>query len=356
MSETLRDFHEALRARDAIRERVQSLRDQRPTEDSRDRKLEAKLQRQTDRLSALEQHVAQLRHTLARETDQARAAVATAEEAQRALAQRHRAGEVSGEAYRAQESALREQLENAEARLAQLGRAVTAESASELDRLNAELATETETTLLQKRDAMMQRYSQSRFADWPGAPVPERLAMLWREGKKPQAKRPILISAAVVGALALIIIGTVLVAGASRERDITDFLGHGEVLVPVLVDQAEGVRDLRFTIEYDADLLTGISVIQGDVGRLAVMQYDIDHAGIMTVTIRDVGGVSGSGPIIVARFRAKESVDRQTPLTFTSVSATDVRTSTDMLVHGENGWINTNTLDVQSPVLDFTPP
>jgi hypothetical protein len=177
--------------------------------------------------------------------------------------------------------------------------------------------------------------------------------MLWREAEKPRSRRSIVNSAIVVGVLCVVVLGAVLVSGHLNPRDPADFLREGEVLVPVLLDGADHVRVLEFSLEYDTDVVTAVSVIQGDVGRLAVMQYDIDRSGTLQVLVRDVTGVSGTGSVVIVRFRTNQVVPEPASLRFTSLDAIDTRTMLDMPVQGEDGWIDTATLEIQSPVIRF---
>ncbi len=193
----------------------------------------------------------------------------------------------------------------------------------------------------------------ARVPDWPGASVPERIQMLWRDGKKPHSRRPIVISAIAVGVLAIIVLGAVIASSMTNEKTAQDFLGKGEVLVPVLVEDMQGVRNLDFTLEYDPDLLTAISVVQDQVGRLSVMQYDIDRSGTVQIGVRDVTGISGTGAIVVIRFRANDAATERAVLHFSSVSATDVNTLEERPSVGDDGWIDTATLESQAPVVHF---
>jgi len=346
-----RELREALRIRNTTREQIRSLNDQRNKSGGDDAKFLSQYEKLISRLASVDDRLSGLRQALAEEIEESRTTLTAAEEGMRA----QRSREVTDTAYDEEGLALHRQLESERARLSLLEAAATAESAADIDRISAMAVTDTDGTAAEKKDAIMESYNNVRFADWPGASVPERIGMLWREGRKPQSKRSILISAAAIVALTLIVVGGAFASGTSGERDVTDFLRDGELLVPVLVDGADGVRNLEFTIEYDSDLLTGISAVQGDVGRLAVMQYDIDRSGILTVTVRDVVGISGTGPIVVVRFRANDRVAEQAPLMFTFIKATDVRTMSDMPVLGDDGWIDTETLDMLAPELRFTP-
>jgi hypothetical protein len=124
-------------------------------------------------------------------------------------------------------------------------------------------------------------------------------------------------------------------------------------MVPVLIEDAEHLRNLEFTVAYDPDVLAGVSVVQDEVARLAVMQYDILKSGEVNIQVRDVVGINGSGSIVIIRFRTSEIVPEPSPLRLVSLSAVDVRTMMERPIEGEDGWVNTETLDVLAPVLRF---
>ena len=177
--------------------------------------------------------------------------------------------------------------------------------------------------------------------------------MLWRESKKPNSRRSIIVSSVVVGVIAVLVLGVVFISSHLNPGDPADYLGVGEFLVPVVVDDAQNLRSLEITLEYDNTVVTAVSVIQGDVGRLAVMQYDIDKSGSVDMLVRDVTGIEGTGTILIVRFKTVEIVPGPTALRLASLSAIDSRTMQDMPVQGEDGWVNTGTRDVQSPAIRF---
>ena len=346
MADTLDRLKDALQARDKAREQALVLETQRTEEDGVGQQLESQLKKHSERLSVIDKAILRLRQVLAQQIEESRAVAAATETALRAIEVRRSTGDIAPGSYSSQEQVLRSRLEDAAARIEIREKAVQAESAADLDWLESVPAAH-------RAIESAQGQRELRVADWPGTSVPERVAMLWRESKKPHSRRPIITSAAIVAVLSLIVFGAILVSRAGDTKSIEDYLGEGEVLVPVLVEDMEGVRTLDFTLAYDPQLVTGISVIQSEVGRLSVMEYDVDSDGRLTVGIRDAMGLSGTGTILVVRFRANEQAEGPATLEFTQVEATDARTMLERPVEGQDGRIDTATLEVVAPVLRF---
>jgi len=351
VADTLTQLTHVLRDRDDLRESIVKLEREAAGSTDKADKARAKLEKQSERLSSTEQAVNAARKAVADELASSRAAVKTAEAELNELESRHLSGEVSGEPYDQQREVLQLRASSAERRATVRERALQAESAKDLNWLSRTPADD----LLSEEDAQQaeQMKNEVRFSDWPGMSVPERIMMLRRESRKPHSRRPIIRSAVLLGILSIVVLGITCISSKTNPRDVTDFLGRGDFLVPVLVEDAEFVRTLEFTLQYDTDLVRGISVVQGDVGRLAFMQYDVDPDGTIEVTLRDVLGIEGSGSIVIVRFTASDILPDPIPVSFASVRAQDVRTMEEMQVEGNDGWINTETLDVLAPVIRF---
>ena len=349
--DTLALLRDALRAKDKINARIEALDNQVTPEGGNTEKTRSQLTKQTRLLSSAEGDVIKIQKMLAREIEASRSIVSTAESELQLLEERHKSGEMTDVAHAKQARALEKTAAAARARVEIREKAQRAESASDLNWLASVPA-------IQRKPDVPQQIgegdiSDARVPDWPGASVPERIQMLWREGKKSHSRRPIIISGIVMGVLALAALGLVIVSNSGPHRTAEDYLGEGEVLVPILVDDMQGVRNLDFSLKYDPELLTAVSVVQDKVGRLSVMQYDIDLDGNLDVSLRDVTGITGTGAIVIVRFRANDTAEAQAALEFALVSAIDVLTLEERPSLGDDGWINTATLEVHPPVLRF---
>ena len=351
LADTLALLKDVLASRDEARTRLHELETQVKGGGEADTRLSSNLRKQSERLSALRDRERTLRESVERETERSRSAAADLEVALHELEGRHSSGQVMDAAYEMEAHLLRSRRADAEARIAVREKALQAESARDLEWLDSVPAVHRMAEGGQQPGA--QGASSMAPSEWPGASVPERIAMLWRESKKPGSRRSIVVSSVVVGAIAVLVLGVVIISSHLNPRDPADYLGVGEFLVPVLVDDAQHLRNLELTLEYDNEVVTAVSVVQGDVGRLAVMQYDIYKPGMVEVLLRDITGIEGTGSIIIVRFKTNEIVPGPTALRLASLSAVDSRTMQDMPVQGEDGWVNTGTSDVQSPVVRF---
>jgi hypothetical protein len=350
VADSLARFRRELADRNEARKKLQSIEAD-STQNGDEASQQKKLSRQRSHVAKLEEAVHGLRSELTRDASQLRQSASRDRKEMEELEACHAAGKVGEASYRTEQYRLRLGIADAESRADLLEHASSAESAAEVRAL--ETAAVTRPTDSESPEAAIQRFTEPRGMDWPGVTVPERIVMLWRESKKSSSRRSIIVSASVVAALTLILLGVVLVSGALEPRDAADYLGKGEVMVPVLIEDAEHLRNLEFTVAYDPDVLTGVSVVQDEVARLAVMQYDILKSGEVNIQVRDVVGINGSGSIVIIRFRTSEIVPEPSPLRLVSLSAVDVRTMMERPIEGEDGWVNTETLDVLAPVLRF---
>lgn len=355
LSETLRELRDALRVRDILRGQLHGI-DEKLAQAEANAKVQRRRDELTRRLAASDEGIARLRQSLVQQSEEVREHISETEQSLQEMDEQRREDTITDASYEKRTHQLRERINTLRAHAAVLEAVCTAETAPEMDRLRTEAIANSQVSASDKTEALMRRYTEGRPMDWPGASIPERLGMVWRDSRKPRSRRPILISAGIIGVLTLAVIAIVLTSGASRQRDVTDFLTEGEVLVPVHVENAEAVREMTFRIAYDPERVTGVSVVQSEVGRLAVMQYEFDRSGYLSVTIRDVTGVSGSGEMLIARFRTGEGAEGRVSLTFTFIEATDALSGYDIPVYTEDGWIDADSLEVSAPIMRFTEP
>lgn len=351
MADTLEKLKLLLAARDEARIRLVGLEARAKEKGGADNRLKSEIRRQAERLSAMDEKAHQLRDSISRNTERARTSHKEATESLASLHALHGSGGITEEAFSARQQELAALITDTEEQVEVGTRAMLADSASDLDWLATVPAGHRPATAAEPGRG--QKPGEMTISEFPGASVPERIAMLWRESKKPQSRRSVLISTAVVAIFTVLVFAVVLISGHFNPKSPTDYLGKGEVLVPVLVDRAENVRNLEFTLQYDPAFLSGMSVVQGDVGRLAVMQYDIHRSGKVEVLLRDITGIDGSGSIVVMRFRVNDFEPDPTPLTFVSLKAVDSVTLEAKPAEGDDGWIDTLKLDVLAPVVRF---
>ena len=308
---------------------------------------EAAIAKRTERLAVREASLAEARASIEHELNKARQVEAQL----RSKPDEARPAQVDGEPSQpdagAKEQLLSKEIKRAEARVRILEDARAVETTSEFDALltrNAGVLAE---------EPKPFRTGTAGFADWPGMSVPERLMILVREVRRdPRAKRPILISAAAVGAIALIILGLVVVSGLRNDAgDTSGVLGRGEVLVPVLIDGAVDAGVIELTIEYDGEILTARDLISGKLARGAD-DVAVEYAdGSVTLGVTSSGGITGSGELVLIVYRTNHIVLDPVALTVSHAAVHGLEGNGELPVESENGWVDTNNMTCYAPVL-----
>ncbi len=350
MADKLAHLKNLLAAREEARVRLRDMEAEGEVAGGAEKRRSSKLKRQSDRLAEMDGKLRRLRKAISEETERARSSAIATRTALDELGTAQPGGGqgVHTESLR-QELQLR--LTELNSRVSVKERALQAESASDLAWLDS--VPEAHRGDEEPELSGPHEPGEMTVSEFPGASVPERIMMLRREMKKPGSRRSIIVSTVVVCAIAAIVFGVVLVSGHRNPKQASDYLGEGEVLVPVLVDDARNIRNLEFTLTYDPGVLRGMSVIQGDVGRLAFMQYDIDNSGTIEVVMRDVTGIDGSGTMLIMRFRTLEAGPTPEPIAFTALKAVDSETLQERPATGEDGWVDTLDFEVLAPVIRF---
>ncbi|MBN1855731.1 MAG: hypothetical protein JW846_02105 [Dehalococcoidia bacterium] len=195
---------------------------------------------------------------------------------------------------------------------------------------------------------------RASYTDFPGMTVPERLILLFREVKKnPQTKRPIIISSAVIGAILLTLFGVLIVSGMRNDAgDTSGIIGRGDVLAPILVDGASNVGRLEITLTYDAEILTGLTVLPGSLASASMLEHNVSIPGTVIIELVDTTGITGSGELVIIKFRTDHIVIEPVPLLLSSASY-DVHSLEEIPSQNEDGWVDTGNLSVMAPVIDF---
>ncbi len=308
---------------------------------------EAAIARRTERLAAREASLAEARASIEHELNKARQ-VETEVRGKPDGAQPAQAnGEPSRPDAGAEEQLLSNEIKRAEARVRILEAAHAVETTGEFDAL----LTRNAGVLADEPKPF--HHGAAGFVDWPGMSVPERLMILVRETRRnPQTKRPIIISAAAVGAIALIIFGLAVVSGLRNDAgDTSGLLGRGEVLVPVLIDGAVDAGEIELTIEYDGEILTARDLISGELARGADIDYDITTDGTVTLAVANSGGITGSGKLVLIFFRTDHIVVDPVALTVSHAAVHGLEGNGELPVESEDGWVDTNNMTCYAPVL-----
>ena len=311
---------------------------------------EAAIARRTKLLAAREASLVEARASIEHELNKARQVEAGLRgrhgEAQPAQAN----GEPSRPDSGTEEQLLSNEIKRAEARVRILEAARAVETTAEFDALltrNAGVLAE---------EPKPFHPGAGGFLEWPGMSVPERLMILLRETRRnPQTKRPILISAAAVGAIVLLILGLVVVSGLRNDTGNTPgLLGKGDVLVPVLVDGAVDAGVIELAIEYDDEILTARDVLSRGLARGADVDYDVTTDGTVTLVVTSSGGITGSGELVLIIFRTDHIVVDPVVLTVSHAAVHGLEGNSELPVESEDGWVDTNNLTCYAPVLHLS--
>jgi len=346
--DTVTRLRDALVVRDDARAKLRDLEGDTKRAARQPKTVAAEIRRQQEDIAEKDGEVEALRAKLLSEKEKAEAERIALMEQLSAPAVRQAAGTAGKE-----EAHLRERLAKLEERLARMQKGLSAQSPDDIPAVISIVPGRDRGTADIMQDPALRRYTQVTTIDWPGASVPERLMMLFKESKKTDSRKAIVISSVVVAVLTLVVLGTPLISGARNPDSSQSPLGKGELYVPVLAADAGEVGRLEMTIEYDAAVLTGLGASNGPLSAAAAIDLKLETPGKMTLAISDVTGVSGSGAIALLRFRVDHIVIEPTPLTVTAVMATDARTMAPVAVAFEDGSVNTGTLESVAPVVRF---
>ena len=308
---------------------------------------EATIAKRTELLAAREASLAEARGQIEHKLNEARQSEA---KLRSQLDEAHANEGTSHPGAGAEEQLLSNEVKRAEARVRILEAAHDVETTNEFDAL----LTRNAGVLAEEPKSF--RLGAAGFAEWPGISVPERLTVLFREVRRnPQAKRPIIISAAAVGAMVLVILGLAVTSGMRADAGNTpNLLGIGEVLVPVLVDGAVDAGTIEVTIEYDSEILTARSVISGALARRAVIDYDVTTDGTIAIEVSSSHGITGSGELVFIIYRTNHIVADPVALTVSYAAAYGLEGSSELQVESEDGWADTINMTCYAPVLHLS--
>jgi len=260
------------------------------------------------------------------------------------LQSRHEDGQISHDEFARREPKLRSKLEKATTIRAELERAMTAESPADLLPPGQSESED---------DRAYNPYEKGYSAEFPGVSVPERLYMLFREFRNPEARRPITVSAIALGVLTAIVVGAVAISGALAD-DVPDVIGKGEVMAPVYGENLAGVGRISFTLTYDDSVLTATEIVPGVLSRARTVTTDVSTDGIVTVDIDSTYGFDPSGELVLVVFKVHEISDEKTDILVSDATADAHADGTDLTLETEDGWVDTSALDVLAPVLRVT--
>ena len=123
--------------------------------------------------------------------------------------------------------------------------------------------------------------------------------------------------------------------------------------VPILATRADNVGSLEFVLVYDPAKVEPDQVERGLLSEHALIDSSSPSPGRLWTGIIDINGMTGSGPVAVAKFKVRDDIDGNMPLSLESIAAYDANTLVDIVTKTTPGKFNINAAGTMSPILTF---
>ena len=152
--------------------------------------------------------------------------------------------------------------------------------------------------------------------------------------------------------LAVIIVAVMAVAvfipacgGGSDDED------GGENIIPIQLNNADGVGALHIEVVYDSSIIEVADVTLGSLGENGQLDYEVKSPGRVVIGFIDAMGMSGSGDVVEIEFT--EKTDGKSSLVLENVVATDAETLYDLVVQTSGGSLDTSNDTSTTPVINI---
>ena len=136
---------------------------------------------------------------------------------------------------------------------------------------------------------------------------------------------------------------TLFAAGCSCE-------GDKEIKVPINLENASNVGSLQIELSYDTSVLQTTKVEAEELGKNAMIEFNMDTPGYIIIGIVDSSGINGSGSVVSISFDVLEK-DTASSLTIINAAAHDVNTLVDLPTSLTQGSFAAG--DVSPPSISF---
>ena len=342
MASPLKQLNETLRIRRYVQRQIEKLDALLAEGTITQGHYDATISDYRSRLKAVNRAIETVRESVRSRLRMARKSENDAERKLADLQSRRQERRVSEDKFFREEPRLRAQLEEARSDRAELERALSAESPADLLAPGEHEPEE---------DEEYDPYHRGLASEFPGVSVPERLFMLFREARNPEAKRPIAVSGIVLAVLTAIVIGVVAISSAFADDTTADVVGRGEVLVPVIGENLSGVGHMTFTLDYDEEVLSAVEVVPGVLSRARTVTSDLTQAGTVSIDIVSTYGFDASGELVLIVFGVDDIVTEATDVNLSAAAALALDGGSELTVESTNGWVDTATFDVFAPVI-----
>ncbi len=126
--------------------------------------------------------------------------------------------------------------------------------------------------------------------------------------------------------------------------------GEKEVKVPINLENASNVGSLQMEISYNATVLQVVQIEAGDLGKNALIEFNLDTPSYIIIGIVDSSGISGSGSVVGISFDVLAK-DASSSVTIKNAVAHDVDTLVDLPTSLTQGSFAAG--DVSAPSIIF---
>jgi len=147
-----------------------------------------------------------------------------------------------------------------------------------------------------------------------------------------------------------VIVAVVFVPGCGGGSDDD---GGGENIIPIQVNNADGLGALHIELVYDSSIIEVTDVTLGSLGENGQVDYELGTPGRVIIGFIDAMGMNGSGDVVEIEFT--ENSDGKSSLVLENVVATDAETLYDMVVQTSAGSLDTNNDASTTPVINIGP-
>ena len=126
--------------------------------------------------------------------------------------------------------------------------------------------------------------------------------------------------------------------------------GDKEVEVPINLENASNVGSLQIELSYDTSVLQATKVEAEELGKNAMIEFNMDTPGYIIIGIVDSSGINGSGSVVSISFDVLEK-DTASSVTIQNAAAHDVNTLVDLPTSLTQGSFAAG--DVSPPSISF---
>lgn len=109
------------------------------------------------------------------------------------------------------------------------------------------------------------------------------------------------------------------------------------VQVPILLNKAENVGNMDFTLTYDPTVVQAYKVTKGSLLASGTLASNLEESGVIRFSFTIAAGISGSGSIAIVKFKAVGTGGDSSPLTLSEVLANDATTGIELTIDLVNG-------------------